>query len=492
MVTRPLTGVEALPALEPIELEAPQTRASTRLRALGALGSWTRGAFLLDVAMLTAAAVAAQLGARRAGILPVPDFWLALFAALTLLMLRLRGMYSWRVRLQTLDDVRSVLSATVLAAMVVVSVRILLPGNLHEIGPQTLRILAFSAVYLVAGRVALDWAQDKARRQGEAAKPTLIVGAGRIGRLAAQRLLDHPEFGLRPVGFLDKEPLDEPGLPIPVVGASWDLERLVEQHGIEHLVMTFSTAPSEVLLREIKRCEQLGVGVSTVPRLFESMSERLEVEHIGGLPLVTARKPNPKGWQFEVKHGIDRLVALFALLLTLPVLAAGALAVWVSMGRPIFFRQRRDGRDGRPVEVWKLRTMKLASPDTLPQDDESDRRTAVGDLIRRSSIDELPQLFNVLRGDMSLIGPRPTPFGLVRAFEENVHRYDDRHRVKAGITGWAQVHGIGRGGERYSESLLTERTEWDNYYIENWSPWLDVKIVFMTVMAVLRSFRNGD
>jgi lipopolysaccharide/colanic/teichoic acid biosynthesis glycosyltransferase len=93
---------------------------------------------------------------------------------------------------------------------------------------------------------------------------------------------------------------------------------------------------------------------------------------------------------------------------------------------------------------------------------------------------------------MSLIGPRPTPFGLVRVFEENVHRYGDRHRVKAGITGWAQVHGIGRGGERYSESLLTERTEWDNYYIENWSLWLDVKILFMTVMAVLRSFRNGD
>ena len=359
MATRPLTSVEALPALEPIELEATETRAPARLRALE---SWTRGAFVLDVAMLTAAAFAAQLGAHRAGIVPVPDFWLALFAALTLLMLRVRGMYAWRVRLQALDDVRSVLTATVVAAMAVVSVRVLLPGDLHEIGPQTLRILAFSAVYLVAGRVAFDWAQDKARRQGEAARPTLIVGAGRIGRLAAQRLLDHPEFGLRPVGFLDKEPLEEPGLPVPVVGASWDLERVVEQHGIEHLVVTFSTAPSEVAaardqaLRGARNRRLHGAPP------VRGTSERLEVEHIGGLPLLTARKPNPRGWQFAVKHGVDRLVALVALLLTLPVLAAGALAVWISMGRPVFFRQRRDGRDGRPIEVLKLRTHEAGEP----------------------------------------------------------------------------------------------------------------------------------
>jgi exopolysaccharide biosynthesis polyprenyl glycosylphosphotransferase len=489
MATRPLTNAERLPALEPIELEGKQALAFPRL---GSRGSWTRGAFVLDVAMLTAAAFAAQLGSHRADLLPTPVFWLALYGAIVLLALKMRGMYTWHVRVQPLDDVRSVVTATLLAAMAVLSIRALLPGELNEIGAQSVRLFAFGAVYLAAGRVALDWTQLQARRQGELGRPTLIVGAGRIGRLVAQRLLDHPEFGMHPVGFLDKEPLDEPGLPVPVVGASWDLERVVEQYGIEHLVMSFSTAPSNVLLQEIKRCEELGIGVSTVPRLFEGMSERLDVEHIGGLPLVTTRKPNPRGWQFAVKHGIDRLLALVALVLTLPLLAAGALAVWLSMGRPIFFRQRRDGRDGRPIEVFKLRTMKLASPGTLPKDDESERQTVVGDLIRRSSIDELPQLINVLRGDMSLIGPRPTPFGLVKHFEENVHRYDERHRVKAGITGWAQVHGIGRGTERYTESLLTERTEWDNYYIENWSPWLEVKILLMTVMAVLRSFRSGD
>jgi len=148
-----------------------------------------------------------------------------------------------------LDDVRTVLTTTALAAMIVLTLRILLPGDVDDLASQSLRLWAFSAVYLAAGRVAIDWAQLKARRDGELARPTLIVGAGRVGRLTARRLLEHPEFGLRPVGFIDKEPLEEPGLPVPVLGASWDLERLIEEHDIEHVVVTFSTAPSEVLLR---------------------------------------------------------------------------------------------------------------------------------------------------------------------------------------------------------------------------------------------------
>jgi len=493
VATRPLTEVEALPRLEPIGLEGTDALAQPRARGIG---SWARGALALDAAMLLAACVAAQLGSGDAGILRMSPVWLVAYSAVVLLGLRMRGLYSWRVRVQALDDVRAVLAATVIASMAIVTLRILLPGEVDDLAAQALRLWAFSAVYLAAGRVALDWSQVKGRRHGELAKPTLIVGAGRIGRLTARRLLEHPEFGLRPIGFLDKEPLDENGLPVPVVGASWDLERVVEQHGVEHVVVTFSTAPSEVLLREVKRCEELGIGVSLVPRLFESFTERLAVEHIGGLPLLTARRTNPKGWQFALKHGADRVVAATILLIGAPVFLAISIGTLRSVGRPIFFRQPRIGRDGRHFQMLKFRSMRSTSepvmlPD-LPADtapggiEGDDRRTGFGTFLRRTSLDELPQLLNVLRGEMSLIGPRPERPDFVRLFERNVHRYGERHRVKSGITGWAQVHGL-RG-----RTSLSDRVEWDNYYIENWSLWLDVKILLQTLLAVRRYFAQAE
>jgi lipopolysaccharide/colanic/teichoic acid biosynthesis glycosyltransferase len=451
-------NAEALPALEPLELERRQEVA---LRRRG-LGSWARGAVVLDVVLLAAAAAMSQLAATRVGIVGVPSAWLVVYGGLAVFFLHVRGMYSWQLRLSMLESARKVIAATALAAMTLVSLRILLPGNVDNLAPQTLRLLAFSAVYLTAGRIALDWAQLKARRLREDARPTLVVGAGRIGSLTARRLLELPELGLEPVGFVDKEPLDEAALPLPVLGASWDLERLIEQHGIEHVVVTFSTAPNDVLLRQIKRCEELGVSVSLVPRLYI----------------------------------VDRLVAGALFLVALPLFALLALGTLLSVGRPVFFRQPRVGRDGNEFEMLKFRSMRASAepvvvPD-LPHDtapggiEGDDRRTRFGTFLRRTSLDELPQLLTVLKGDMSLIGPRPERPDFVRLFEDNVYRYGDRHRVKSGITGWAQVHGL-RG-----KTSLTDRVEWDNYYIENWSLWLDVKILLMTVWAVLTYFAQAE
>ena len=484
-------NAEALPTLEPLELE----RRESALRRRG-LGSWVRGALVLDLALLAVAATMSQLEAARVGIVGVPAPWLVVYGGLAVLLLRLRGMYSWQLRLSMLESARTVLAATVLAAMTVVSLRILLPGNVDNLAPQMVRLFAFSAVYLTAGRIALDWAHLKARRLREAARPTLIVGAGRVGSLAARRLLEYPELGLEPVGFVDKEPLDEAALPLPVLGASWDLGRLIEQHGIEHVVVTFSTAPSEVLLREIKHCEELGVSVSLVPRLFEKLGGRLTIEHIGGLPLLSTRQADPKGWQFALKYIVDRLVAGMLLLIALPVFLLLALGTLISVGRPVFFRQPRVGRDGKEFEMLKFRSMRASSeplvvPD-LPHDtapggvEGDDRRTRFGTFLRRTSLDELPQLLTVLKGDMSLVGPRPERPDFARLFEDNVYRYGDRHRVKSGITGWAQVYGL-RG-----KTSLTDRVEWDNYYIENWSLWLDVKILLMTLWAVLTYFAQAE
>jgi exopolysaccharide biosynthesis polyprenyl glycosylphosphotransferase len=448
--------------------------------------------------MLLAAGVAAAVGSRAAGVEVAPVGWVVVFAGLVLAAFAMRGMYRARLRAELLEDLRGVVAATSLAAMAVLTLREVLTEP-PDLAAQVIRPWAFATVYLAAGRIALSWTENRAHVQGEALRPTLIIGAGRIGRLAAKRLLDQPELGLKPVGFLDKEPMDVPDddTVLPVLGASWDLDRVVEEHGIQQVLVTFSTAPDEVLLRLVQRCEELGVSVALVPRLFEKMTGRITVDYLGGLPVLVARVPNPRGVQFAIKYAADRVVAAGLLLLAGPLMIVAALGVYFTLGRPILFRQLRVGRDGREFEMLKFRTMWEADQleegavelarDTAPGGVEGrDRRTPFGAVLRRTSIDELPQLLNVLRGEMSLIGPRPERPQFVDLFEESVYRYGDRHRVKSGITGWAQVNGL-RG-----KTSLADRVEWDNYYIENWSLWLDLKILLVTFTAVFRGAKQVE
>jgi exopolysaccharide biosynthesis polyprenyl glycosylphosphotransferase len=479
-------------------LEGVAQRTATRPRARSsARRAWPLTCLATDAGMLALAGVATVVGDRVAGVATVDIGWTVLFALLALGLYSARGLYGTRIGLRPVEDVGKVVVATTVAAMAVLSLRLLL-GAPSDLAAESLRPWAFALVYVAAGRAALYWSQIRARRDGESAQRTLIVGAGRIGSLAARRLLEHPEIGLRPVAFLDKEPLADPEetLGIPVAGASWDLDSVAALYGIEHVVITFSTAPDDVLLRLVRRCEDLGLSVSIVPRLFEKVPERITVDHLGGLPLVTARPADPKGWHFAVKYAVDRVLAAGFLLLTLPVLAPALLAVWLTMGRPIFFRQVRVGRDGRRFGCLKLRSMRLPDGETdlagLPEGtapggvEGDDRRTRLGAFLRRTSIDELPQLLNVLKGDMSIVGPRPERPEFVSQFERSVYRYGDRHRVKSGITGWAQVHGL-RG-----KTSITDRAEWDNFYIENFSLWLDLKILVLTVGAVLGAVRQVE
>jgi lipopolysaccharide/colanic/teichoic acid biosynthesis glycosyltransferase len=209
------------------------------------------------------------------------------------------------------------------------------------------------------------------------------------------------------------------------------------------------------------------------------------------------RPANPNSWKFSVKYALDRVVAAIALLVVSPVMLAAMVAVRVTMGAPVFYRQRRVGRDGQTFDMLKFRTMTDAPGPELEADAEwaaeqlggkpvanaepaYARVTPVGAVLRRFSVDELPQLVNVLRGEMSLVGPRPERVNYVERFEGDIYRYAERHRVKAGLTGWAQVNGL-RG-----QTGLGDRIEWDNHYIENWSPWLDFKILMATIPCLLR------
>jgi exopolysaccharide biosynthesis polyprenyl glycosylphosphotransferase len=460
--------------------------------------TWALACLSVDSAMLALAAAATAVGGRAAGIASPPVLWTVAFGLLALAIFHARGLYALRLRLSGIDHVRTILAATTLAAMTILSLRLIL-GQSPDLAAESIRPWAFALVYVAAGRIALYWSQTRAREAGEALRPTLIVGAGRVGCLTAKRLLEHPELGLRPVAFLDKDPLADPleSLGIPVAGASWDLDSAIAQYGVQQVIVTFSTAPGEVLLRLVRRCEEVGVAVSVVPRLYERTPERLAIEHIGGLPLITAKPANPKSFQFVVKYALDRVLAAAILLLAGPVMAAVALAVRLKMGSPVLFRQLRVGRDGRTFECLKFRSMKLApvaapAPLLLPDGsapggvEGEDRRTRLGSFLRSTSLDELPQIFNVLRGEMSLVGPRPERPEFVSQFERSVYRYGERHRAKSGITGWAQVHGL-RG-----KTSIADRAEWDNFYIENFSLWLDLKILFMTVAAVLGCMRQVE
>ena len=297
------------------------------------------------------------------------------------------------------------------------------------------------------------------------------------------------------MGFVDDQPLEGEETPgCPVLGRVSDLAPVVESGQVDHAILSFSRASHDEVLGVSRQLHEMGVSVSVVPRLFEDMPDRTSVDRVGGFPLLTIHPSNPRSWQVKVKYVCDRILAGVATLLVSPILVGIGLGVMLSMGRPIFFRQRRVGLDGHEFEMLKFRSMS-GGPDPSSAEalqdafdhglapggvEGKDRRTKLGAFLRRTSLDELPQLINVLRGDMSVVGPRPERDNMVPLFQQSVHRYEDRHRVKSGITGWAQVHGL-RG-----QTSLADRVEWDNYYIENWSLWLDLKIMLMTVLAVFR------
>jgi exopolysaccharide biosynthesis polyprenyl glycosylphosphotransferase len=481
-------------------LELPRAVRSDRV-VFGERGHERFRPVFLDAAMLVFASGLARVITLLASNPLSSVLWDLPFFVVVMAGFAIRGFYQARIRPNLLDELRAVASATAIATVTVISVRVAFTDDIH-LGSQTALLWLASVCSLSAGRALLFYVRTRAIRGG-AGKATLIVGAGRIGNLIARRLMQRPEFGLRPVGFLDHDPLEteDAGAPLPVLGASWNLEEVIAERGVQHVIFTFSTAPHNVLLGMVRRCQDLGVTASLVPRLFEASTERVTVEHIGGLPLFAMRPADPKGWQFAVKYSLDRIAVALLLLVISPLMVTLALATRVSMGKQIFFRQRRVGLDGREFEILKFRSMKTPdlelngngngsghgngfrpSADTAPGGVEGeDRRTRVGRFLRKTSLDELPQLMNVLRGEMSLIGPRPERPEFAELFEQDIHRYSDRHRVKSGITGWAQIHGL-RG-----QTSISDRAEWDNYYIENWSLWLDFKIAVMTLPCLLKA-----
>jgi exopolysaccharide biosynthesis polyprenyl glycosylphosphotransferase len=477
----------AVPALGAVALRPRTSAAAWLLDGSG----WT---WLRPCSDLLALTLAAIVTLRWPGEpVPASAAWpIVAFPAITMAMLAARGMYRRRMRVRILDGVVPVVGSVSIAAISAALLDVYaFGGRLDSAVLGHAWLLGTATVGLF--RITAVFAQRRARAAGRIGRPTLIVGAGLVGTRVARRLTSTPEYGLRPVGFVDAEPLDseDPAdRELPVLGAPQDIEWIAQLTGARHVVLAFTAAPDHALVPLVRRCEELGLEVSMVPRLFDSVNDRFQYEALGGTPLLALRATDPKGWQFALKHALDRCCGALALLAFAPMMLGVAAAIRITSRGPVIFRQRRIGRDGRSFDLLKFCTMEpvpvadgfIPRAGSAPGGVEgADRRTRVGRFLRRTSIDELPQLLNVVRGEMSLVGPRPERPEFVELFNRDVTRYDDRHRVRSGITGWAQVHGL-RG-----QTSLTDRVEWDNYYIEHWSLGLDLKILALTALAVLHA-----
>ncbi len=417
----------------------------------------------------------------------------AVMCAVALLVLAGMGTYRSRLSLSLLDDLPAIGVAALVGGVGQLAWR-----TVHGHEPPAPELLTRIAVVtgLLAISRAIAYALVRyARRVGLVQHRTLILGAGEVGQHLARAMSEHPEYGLLPVGVLDAWPVHADSLPVPLLGTYSDLSRCIRREGVSEVIVAFpdkAVSGPEVswhdaeLVEVVRACDRLGCEIFCVPRFYELHHRSRDMDEVWGIPLVRARRATWRSGAWRVKRAIDVLVAGVALVVLAPLLFVVALAVRLEVGPPVLFRQVRVGLDGHPFTLLKFRSLRSEGPDApVVWSINGDARLGpVGRLIRKTSLDELPQLVNILRGDMSLVGPRPERPTFVDEFTRAIPRYTARHRAPAGLTGWAQVNGL-RG-----DTSIEERVRFDNYYIQNWSLWFDAKILARTVSTVL--LRRGS
>jgi exopolysaccharide biosynthesis polyprenyl glycosylphosphotransferase len=336
------------------------------------------------------------------------------------------------------------------------------------------------------GRTVLHTLLQQVRRHGWDEACVLIVGAGEEGQLLLQKIRAAPELGYRVVGFLD-EPVATAADP-PVLGRPADLAQVVREQGISEVLVALPSLTHQQLVEIAGQCARERVNVKVFPDVFQIMASEVTTSELSGLPLLRIRDVTLRGWNRALKRTADVVLSAALLVVTAPLLLLLALLVKATSPRgPVFYAQERLGLDGRPFQLLKFRSMHAdaeAGTGPVMARPDDDRTTAVGSFMRRFSIDELPQLVNVLIGEMSLVGPRPERPHFVHQFARVIPRYADRHQEKAGMTGWAQVNGL-RG-----QTSIEERTRYDLFYVEHWSLLFDLKILLKTLAAVFRG-RNA-
>ena len=430
-------------------------------------------------------AVPVDLAALLAPIAWSQTFWKALvvMALITVFAFTVGGLYRGRRHVSVLDELPQLyfrfLAATASVA-IVVAVRHSSIDNVDGF----LRLAAVSAALLLPARALSRMAVLMARRRRWVEHGAIIVGGGPVAIELARLLRRYPQYGLRFAGFVDVPTTAHVKREsTPLVGHLEGLEELVRYTECDVVIIADIDCAENQLLRAVRAPGLRNTDLWMVPRLREFPGSIGSPDHIGAIPVVPLRRPTLSGPKWAVKRTSDVLFASIALLLLSPIMLICAVGTFLEGGKGIIFRQQRIGRYGKPFNLMKFRSMRPAD-DTESQTNwnigHDPRVGPFGRFMRRTSLDELPQLWNILRGDMTVVGPRPERPYFVDRFSVDYPEYAMRHRVPVGLTGLAQVSGL-RG-----DTPISDRARFDNYYIENWSLWLDVKVVLRTVAEVFR------
>jgi exopolysaccharide biosynthesis polyprenyl glycosylphosphotransferase len=425
-----------------------------------------------------------RLQSEYENIAPYSDYWgmMLIHVATIILVLFFYRLYHRQRATSHIDEFYAIFGAASVGTIVAIAVISLVFKNELDY-PRLMMVYAWVLTILLVwlGRIVHARFQWSLQARGFNEARLVIVGASEVGRMILQKIRQSPGLGYTVVGFVDDHNPPSNVLGVDVLGTTGDLPRLIEGNQVDEVIIAMPEASHEEILSIIMRCEREKVSIKVFPDVFQIMASEVSIGDLNGLPLLTVSDIALHGWRLALKRVVDILGSAIALVVFSPVMMLVAVLVKLDSPGSVFYAQERMGLDAKSFMMLKFRSMR---PDAEAQtgpvwaSEDDPRRTRVGTFMRRFSIDELPQLINVLIGEMSLVGPRPERPVFVEQFKRSIPRYMDRHKEKAGMTGWAQVNGL-RG-----DTSVIERTKYDVWYIENWSILLDFKILLRTIVSV--------
>jgi Undecaprenyl-phosphate glucose phosphotransferase len=420
-------------------------------------------------------------GLPHESIPPVEDTWVSLAMVLFIfpIVFRQSNLYTTNRSRSHISEVFEIFKAVFFATMILVGLTYFVRERYSR---ATIGIFVLYSFLGISGvRVAFRASFNELRRRGFNLKSILVIGAGELGQRVIETIDSHRELGFRVTGVLTRK-AEKVGSLVrgaKVLGMISDVDRVLDESPVDQVIIALPIEESAVMKDLMEQLALRTVDVKVVPDLYQYITLRGGLEEFGGLPIISLQGGPLDGWNLIAKRIFDVLISATALLFAAPLLLVIALLVRLTSKGPVLYRQERMGMDGRTFQMLKFRTMQAdaeAEGAVMAAVDDP-RRTPIGTFLRRSSIDELPQFFNVFVGEMSLVGPRPERPMFIEEFKKQIPRYHLRHLVKSGITGWAQVNGL-RG-----QTSIQKRIEFDLYYIENWSLMLDLKILLRTAMG---------
>ena len=406
---------------------------------------------------------------------------MVIYVATIIVAIFLNKLYSRRRGRPRFEEMMTLFTAITIGALLAVAlISFAFKNTIDYRRPMMVLAWFFSLIFLITGRFVVIQIQRGLMRRGVGASDVLLIGTGEVAHMVLERMLGSPQLGYNPVGLISMENGVEQVLGFPVLGGMADITSIIEGRRVQEVVICLPEATRRELVQIVAQCERERITIRIYPDVFQIMAREVGISDLAGLPLLTMRDVALRGWHLALKRTVDVMGSAVGLVFLSPLMMLTAVAIKLESPGPVFYLQERMGLDARPFMMYKFRSMRADAEQKGPgwTTANDPRRTRIGSFLRRVSVDELPQLINVLLGDMSLVGPRPERPVYVDQFRQSIPRYMDRHREKAGLTGWAQVNGL-RG-----DTSIAERTKYDLWYIENWSLSLDLRILLRTVLRI--------